>query len=115
MDHPVEGSAPLLDHTTPWIADDDVGFIHGSFADQLAEVAQLVFADEPAELVVLDIDPDALAEAGVPVRVEDLDGTGTAYPHIYGAVPTVAVVRVQHAGFGEAGDFTIGEPVHAAY
>jgi uncharacterized protein (DUF952 family) len=37
---------------------DEVGAIHGSFADQVEEVAGFVFAGSTEELVVLDLDID---------------------------------------------------------
>jgi uncharacterized protein (DUF952 family) len=66
------------------------GFVHLSFAHQVAGVADARYRDVP-ELVVVELDTDAL---GAEVRVEDSYGSGTAYPHLYGPVPTAAAVQV---------------------
>ncbi len=83
------------------------GFIHCSFADQIAGVAERFYADDPAELVVLDIDPGKLAAAGVELRIEEAPGTAERFPHIYGPIPPTAVVRVRPAGFDESKTFHI--------
>ena len=75
---------------------DEVGFIHGSFADQVEEVAGFVFAGPTEELVVLDLDIDKLEAHGIPVRVEEASN-GKSYPHIYGAIPCELVDRVSEA------------------
>lgn len=67
------------------------GFVHCSFRAQLSTVAERLYADVPAvDLLVLELDPDALA---VPVVVENLDA-GAAFPHLYGELPLEAVVAV---------------------
>jgi uncharacterized protein (DUF952 family) len=65
------------------------GFIHCSYADQVARVANLFYADQP-ELLVLCIDPGRLAHA---VRDEDV-GAGERFPHVYGPIEREAVVAV---------------------
>lgn len=93
-----------------------VGFIHGATAEQLAGVAQRFYRDADAELVVLTIDPDRLAAAGVTVRYEPPDPAaarpGTSpdglFPHLYGPLPVTAVVRVRPAGFDDEGRFVVG-------
>jgi 2-haloacid dehalogenase len=59
------------------------GFVHCCFAEQLPTVRDHHYQDlADDELVVLKIDP---ARLSAPVILED-DGTGTRYPHIYGAL-----------------------------
>ena len=68
------------------LADD--GFIHCSFAEQVAATAARFYGDLD-EVVMLEIDPDRLTSA---VVVEDLSGTGEAFPHVYGPIELAAVV-----------------------
>jgi uncharacterized protein (DUF952 family) len=75
---------------------EEVGFIHGSFADQVEEVAGFVFAGSKAELVLLHLDIQKLALHGIEVRIEEARN-GKSYPHIYGAVPCDLVDRVSDA------------------
>lgn len=84
---------------------DEVGFMHGSFADQVLPVAEAFYADVAEPLVLLEIDADRLAE---PVRVEEAPGTGQEFPHVYGPLPVAAVVRVLEFGRdGESGKFVL--------
>jgi uncharacterized protein (DUF952 family) len=75
---------------------EEIGFIHGSFADQVGEVAGFVFAGSTEELVVLHLNIDKLASNGIEVRVEEASN-GKLYPHIYGAFPCELVDRVSEA------------------
>jgi len=75
---------------------EEVGFIHGSFADQVEEVAGFVFAGSSEELVVLHLNIDKLESRGILVRVEAASN-GKSYPHIYGAIPCELVDRVSEA------------------
>ena len=75
---------------------EEVGFIHGSFADQVEEVAGFVFAGSTEDLVLLHLDIDKLDSNGIEVRVEEARN-GKSYPHIYGAVPCDLVDRVSDA------------------
>jgi uncharacterized protein (DUF952 family) len=75
---------------------EEVGFIHGSFADQVEEVAGFVFAGSTEELVFLHLNIDKLASNGIEVRVEEARN-GKSYPHIYGAIPCELVDRVSEA------------------
>ncbi len=77
----------------------DVGFIHCSYATQVAGVVALFYADDEAPLTLLGIDTERLAAAGVEVRAEPgdpLHPDGERFPHVYGAIP-VAAVRETHA------------------
>jgi uncharacterized protein (DUF952 family) len=67
------------------------GFIHCSFAEQIDATAARFYADVE-DAVLLRIDPERLP---TPVVVEDLDGTGEAFPHLYGPIPAEAVVEVR--------------------
>lgn len=73
-----------------------VGFIHGSFPDQLEDVARFVFTGSTEELVVLHLDTNKLEANGLIVRIED-GGNGKMFPHIYGAIPCKLVDKVSAA------------------
>lgn len=78
---------------------EQVGFVHCSYAHQLAGVARLFYADESAPLTLLGIDPRRLAAAGIEVRAEPGDparADSERFPHVYGAIP-VSAVREAHA------------------
>jgi uncharacterized protein (DUF952 family) len=80
---------------------DEVGFIHGSFLEQVERVADFVYAGVPTVLL-LAIDP---AKLTAEVRVENLDGGDERFPHIYGPLPVVAVIDVQESHANAAGRF----------
>ena len=69
----------------------DEGFIHCSFAEQVDATAAH-FSSDVDDAVVLRIDPDRLSSR---VVVEDLDGSGERFPHVYGPIPVDAVVEVR--------------------
>lgn len=66
------------------------GFVHCCEYHQLTAVAKAWFAGQE-RLVVLAIDPVRL---DVPVVWEDSYGAGESFPHVYGTIPTGAVVSV---------------------
>lgn len=66
------------------------GFVHFSFAEQVAGSANRHFA-EARRLCVVEFDEDRL---GAPVVVEDSYGSGTAFPHVYAPIPTSAAIAV---------------------
>ena len=77
----------------------EADFVHASTAAQLPGVLARFYADVPAvDLLVIDI--ERLEHEGATVRWEPVEGAGDGrYPHLYGVVPTVAVVeavRVDH-------------------
>ena len=76
----------------------EVGFIHAATAEQVDGVAHSFYRDDPAELLVLVIDADAVRSAGIDVRHED-GGDGTAFPHIYGPLDPAWVTEVRTARF----------------
>jgi uncharacterized protein (DUF952 family) len=71
---------------------EDVGFIHASFAHQLERTGALIYGDASVPLVVLVIDPKLVNS---PVKVEGVDGGTDEFPHIYGPLPTSAVIDVK--------------------
>jgi uncharacterized protein (DUF952 family) len=83
---------------------DEVGFIHGSTPEQVAEVAGFVYAGSDEDLVLLEMSLTSLEAAGVPVRFED-GGNGKLYPHIYAPLPCELVGRVIPARFNADGEF----------
>jgi len=86
---------------------EEVGFIHGSFADQVEEVAGFVFTGSTEELVVLHLNIDKLASNGIEVRVEEASN-GKSYPHIYGAIPCELVDHVSPAHMSGENKLQIG-------
>jgi glutathione S-transferase len=70
---------------------DEVGFIHCSFADQVAPTRERFYGGRH-DVVLLRIDPDRL---DVEVKVEDLHDSGEAFPHLYGPLSLDAVVEVE--------------------
>jgi uncharacterized protein (DUF952 family) len=81
---------------------EEVGFIHGSFEDQVEEVAGFVFAESTEDLVLLHLDIDKLDSNGIEVRVEEARN-GKSYPHIYGAVPCDLVDQISGASMSADG------------
>jgi uncharacterized protein (DUF952 family) len=69
---------------------DDVGFIHASFAGQLAATARRFYAGVTDELVWLVIDTERVTS---PVRIEEASNGGH-FPHLYGPLPVSAVIDV---------------------
>lgn len=87
-----------------------VGFIHCSTWEQVVPTAIQFYADVALPLVVLEIDVEALAAAGVEVRWEHAnadDDSSPLFPHIYGALPTACVCQVREAAFDINGVFRI--------
>jgi len=86
---------------------DEDGFIHCSYARQVARVANLRYRGR-SDLVLLEIDA-----AAVPHEVvdENLEGGSELFPHIYGGLPMAAVVRVHILPSGSGGDFELPRSV----
>ena len=79
---------------------EQVGFIHCSYAHQVAGVVALFYADETAPFTLLGIDTHRLAAGGIEVRDEPGDPAhpeGERFPHVYGAIPVAAVTET-HPG-----------------
>jgi len=85
---------------------DEVGFIHAGFEHQVAAVGSVLYRDATEPLVVLAIDTDLL---DAPVVVENLEGGHEGFPHIYGALPTTAVIAVRRASVLDDGRFLVEE------
>lgn len=74
------------------------GFIHFSTAEQLPGSAAKHRKGQPG-LVLLTVDADKLGDA---LKWEPSRG-GQLFPHLYGALPLAAVVRVDDAPLGDDG------------
>jgi uncharacterized protein (DUF952 family) len=76
---------------------DEVGFIHGSYAHQVARVTSFLFADVDGPMVLVGFAPELLAERGFEVRDEPGDPDDPEpFPHIYGGpLPLDVVVDVR--------------------
>ncbi len=72
----------------------EVGFIHCSEPEQLGRVASVVYADYPGQLVVLELDEAAIADAGAQIRWEN-GGDGEEFPHLFGELK-IGWVRAIH-------------------
>lgn len=74
---------------------EQVGFIHASYAHQLAATYARFYGDA-GQVVLLTIDPGRLEQAGVAVRAEPGGSTPEAgaelFPHLYGPLPLTAVL-----------------------
>ncbi len=73
---------------------EQVGFLHASYAHQIAATHQRFYADA-GPLRLLTIDPHRLAALGLPLRAEAAPGSGELFPHVYGALPLEAVLQVE--------------------
>jgi uncharacterized protein (DUF952 family) len=82
------------------------GFIHCSYGDQVARVANQFYADQK-DLVVLAIDADGL---GPLVRDEPAE-TGERFPHVFGPIPRSAICCVRRLGRGPSGRWVFEERV----
>jgi uncharacterized protein (DUF952 family) len=78
------------------------GFIHFSYADQVAGTANRYYRALDG-LQVLEIDP-ALLEVELVDEVSP--ATGELYPHLYAPLPTSAVVTIHPLPRNQAGDYT---------
>jgi glutathione S-transferase len=74
---------------------EQVGFIHASYAHQLAATYARFYGDA-GPVVLLTIDPSRLEQAGVPVRAEpgglNPEAGAELFPHLYGPLPLTAVL-----------------------
>jgi uncharacterized protein (DUF952 family) len=77
------------------------GFVHCSFAEQVAGVANALYRNAEGCCVV-EIDPTRLFTR---IAVEDSYGSGTAYPHVYGPIPVAAAVAVHELIRDADGDY----------
>lgn len=82
---------------------EEEGFVHCSTAAQVGGVLRRHYSGHDADLVLLTLDP---ARLEAPVRWEGADpDTGEPFPHVYGPIPTDAVVATElhHPPFGGEG------------
>jgi uncharacterized protein (DUF952 family) len=84
------------------------GFIHFSTAEQVAETAAKHFAGQ-TDLLLVTVEAGALGDA---LRWEPSRG-GALFPHLYGALPTAAVVAVEDLPLGADGRHLLPPLVHA--
>lgn len=82
------------------------GFLHFSFADQVAGVAVRFWAHPEAPVVLLTVDPELI---GLPVVTENTTGGSTLFPHVYGPLPVAAVVGVAPITVTAAGELLLPE------
>jgi uncharacterized protein (DUF952 family) len=77
------------------------GFIHFSYADQVAATANRYYRDRDGLVVV------AVDLTGVPgeVRVESSPATGELFPHLYDALPTSHALSVYPLRRNDSGDY----------
>lgn len=79
---------------------EEEGFIHCSHPDQLEGVANRFYADL-AEVVILHIDAELL---DAEIRLEPpADGIDELFPHVYGPIPTTAVIATTWWDRGDDG------------
>jgi uncharacterized protein (DUF952 family) len=78
------------------------GFIHTSTASQVILVANAFYRDEPAELLLLVLDP---ARIGAEIRWDQVPGSAEPFPHIYGPLPVTAVRQAVPFARDESGQF----------
>lgn len=101
--------AALHDGTYRASSLDVEGFVHCSFAGQVADVANRLYRGV-ADLAVIEIDP---ARLHARVVVEDSYGSGTAFPHVYGPIPVAAAVAVHELNRDADGDYRFTAPGEA--
>jgi uncharacterized protein (DUF952 family) len=82
------------------------GFVHFSFAHQVAGVANAIYRDEP-DLIAVEVDSDAVPAE---LRVEDCYGSGEVFPHVYGPIPVAAACSTTPLARGVDGDWEFTDP-----
>lgn len=83
---------------------DDEGFIHCSYADQVAGVADTFYRGVTEPLVLLTVDT---ARVGSEVIAENAGGGIELFPHVYGPIPVAAVAAVTALARDEGGRILI--------
>ena len=88
-------AAGVYARSTRGLGLEQVGFIHASYAHQLAATYARFYGDA-GPVVLLTIDPARLEQAGVAVRAEAAGSNPAAgaerFPHLYGPLPLAAVL-----------------------
>lgn len=80
------------------------GFLHFSYAEQVAGVARRFWRDPESPVVLLTVDPDLL---GLPVIAENTTGGTELFPHVYGPLPVGAVVAVAPVARTDGGELVV--------
>lgn len=78
---------------------EDVGYVHCATAEQVRGVADRYYRGRD-DVVLLTIDPRRL---DTDVRYESLPGSEERFPHVYGPIPTDAVVRAEPVALDSQG------------
>lgn len=81
---------------------EEVGYVHCATAEQVHGVADRFYRGRD-DVVLLTIDPERL---GVPVRYEQVEGQ--QFPHVYGPIPTTAIVSVTPLRPDDDGRLAVG-------
>ena len=88
-------SAGVYARSTRGLGLEQVGFIHASYAHQLAATYARFYGDA-GPVVLLTIDPGRLGQAGIAVRAEpgasSPEAAAELFPHLYGPLPLAAVL-----------------------
>ena len=88
-------SAGVYARSTRGLGLEQVGFIHASYAHQLAATYARFYGDA-GPVVLLTIDPGRLEQAGIAVRAEpgasSPEAAAELFPHLYGPLPLAAVL-----------------------
>jgi uncharacterized protein (DUF952 family) len=92
-------AAGVYDRSTIGRSLAEEGFIHCSFATQVAATADRFYRGRD-DVVLVRIDPGLL---DADVRVEEVPGTSEAFPHLYGPLPLAAVVWAEPVPLGADG------------
>lgn len=82
------------DRSTRGASFDEVGFVHCSFLHQVDPTRERHYGGRD-DVVLLVVDPERV---GAEVRVEDLAGSGEAFPHVYGTLPLESVLEARPLG-----------------
>lgn len=80
------------------------GFLHFSYAEQVAGVASRFWRSPESPVVLITVDPDLL---GLPVVAENTTGGTELFPHVYGPLPVDAVVTVTAVAVTERGELQL--------
>lgn len=94
------------DVSTRGMSVDDTGFVHAATEPQLATVLRDVYGDLSLPLLVVVIDEDALAAAGVDIRWEapSTRGSERVVPRIMGVLPMNSATIVVEIPLDRRGD-----------
>jgi uncharacterized protein (DUF952 family) len=81
------------------------GFVHLSYAHQVADTANR-FYRERENLLVVEFDPRLIGSA---VVNEDSHTTGELFPHVYAAIPVTAAMATHSLTRSPTGDYVFSE------